>query len=149
MVWYLTYHLHQFRSVSNGYGVQPLFLKEGVREPHNYQQHPKPWQYVADGLTPNSKIAYCEATRVILLIISCRPMSLQMTGICMKPMKERMSSKYTLCVFKHIKNRHLSSKHTFVFVTSASLKSETERYVLAYQDGIMNTLVYRHLISIR
>ena len=45
--------------------------------------------------------------------------------------------------YKHIEEQGLSRELTFSFLKSAGLKSETEGFILACQDGVINTLVYR------
>lgn len=48
--------------------------------------------------------------------------------------------------YKNIDKCGLSKDLTFAFLRSAGLKSETEGFVLACQDGVINTLVYRRII---
>lgn len=48
--------------------------------------------------------------------------------------------------FRNLETHGLSKELTFAFLRSAGLKSETEGFVLACQDGVINTLVYRRLI---
>ena len=48
--------------------------------------------------------------------------------------------------YRGIETHGLSRDLTFAFLRSAGLKSETEGFVLACQDGVINTLVYRRLI---
>ena len=45
--------------------------------------------------------------------------------------------------FKTIEDRGLSKELTFAFLKSGGLKSETEGFIMACQDGVFNTLVYR------
>jgi hypothetical protein len=48
--------------------------------------------------------------------------------------------------FKHVRDHELSTKLTYSFLKSAGLKSETEGFIMACQDGVLNTLVYRHAV---
>ena len=48
--------------------------------------------------------------------------------------------------FKNIERLGLSTRLTFSFLRSAGLKSETEGFIFACQDGVFNTLVYRSRI---
>lgn len=48
--------------------------------------------------------------------------------------------------FKHVQEMGLSTRLTFNFMTSAGLKSETEGFIVACQDGVLNTLVYRRRV---
>ena len=43
----------------------------------------------------------------------------------------------------NIETQGLSARLTFSFLRSAGLKSETEGFIVACQDGVINTLVYR------
>nr|CAH7713713.1 unnamed protein product [Callosobruchus chinensis] len=45
--------------------------------------------------------------------------------------------------YKHLEEHGLSQQLTFSFLGSSGLKSETEGFIMAYQDGVFNTLVYR------
>ena len=49
--------------------------------------------------------------------------------------------------YRNIERLNLSRKLTFAFLKSADLKSETEGFLLACQDGVVNTLVYRSQFS--
>ena len=46
-------------------------------------------------------------------------------------------------LFKLVRDGGFSKELTFAFPKSAGLKSETEGFILACQDGVVNTLVYR------
>ncbi|XP_039297358.1 uncharacterized protein LOC120354371 [Nilaparvata lugens] len=45
--------------------------------------------------------------------------------------------------YRHVEEQGLSKPLTFAFLKSAALKSETEGFILACQDGVINTLSYR------
>nr|CAH7715135.1 unnamed protein product [Callosobruchus chinensis] len=45
--------------------------------------------------------------------------------------------------YKHLEEHGLSQQLTFSFLRSSGLKSETEGFIMACQDGVFNTLVYR------
>ncbi|KAG5884670.1 hypothetical protein JTB14_033208 [Gonioctena quinquepunctata] len=45
--------------------------------------------------------------------------------------------------YKHIEDHGSSEMLTFAFLRSGGLKSETEGFIMACQDGVFNTLVYR------
>nr|CAH7720376.1 unnamed protein product [Callosobruchus chinensis] len=45
--------------------------------------------------------------------------------------------------YKHQEEHGLSQQLTFSFLRSSGLKSETEGFIMACQDGVFNTLVYR------
>ena len=45
--------------------------------------------------------------------------------------------------YKHLEEHGLSEQLTFSFLRSSGLKSETEGFIMACQDGVFNTLVYR------
>nr|CAI5845153.1 unnamed protein product [Callosobruchus analis] len=45
--------------------------------------------------------------------------------------------------YKHLEEHGLSEQLTFSFLRSSGLKSETEGFIMACQDGVVNTLVYR------
>ncbi|TVU87020.1 hypothetical protein FQP89_23625, partial [Vreelandella titanicae] len=45
--------------------------------------------------------------------------------------------------FKHVRDHGLSTQLTFSFLKSAGLMSETEGFIFACQDGVINTLEYR------
>nr|CAH7747789.1 unnamed protein product [Callosobruchus chinensis] len=45
--------------------------------------------------------------------------------------------------YKHLEEHGLSQQLTFSFLVSSGLKSETEGFIMACQDGVFNTLVYR------
>ncbi|XP_074035582.1 uncharacterized protein [Leptinotarsa decemlineata] len=45
--------------------------------------------------------------------------------------------------FNNIEDLGLSKRLTFAFLRSSGLKSETEGFIMACQDGVFNTLVYR------
>lgn len=45
--------------------------------------------------------------------------------------------------YKHLEEHGLSKQLTFTFLRSHGLKSETEGFIMACQDGVHNTLVYR------
>nr|CAH7756697.1 unnamed protein product [Callosobruchus chinensis] len=45
--------------------------------------------------------------------------------------------------YKHLEEHGLSQQLTFSFPRSSGLKSETEGFIMACQDGVFNTLVYR------
>nr|CAI5831238.1 unnamed protein product [Callosobruchus analis] len=44
--------------------------------------------------------------------------------------------------YKHLEEHGLSEQLTFSFLRSSGLKSETEGFIMACQDGVVNTLVY-------
>jgi hypothetical protein len=48
--------------------------------------------------------------------------------------------------FRHVEEHGLSKKLTYAFLKSAGLRSETEGFIIACQDGVFNTLVYRSQI---
>lgn len=48
--------------------------------------------------------------------------------------------------YKHLQDNIISKKYTFAFLKSASLKSETEDFILAAQDGVLATMVYKQKI---
>ena len=48
--------------------------------------------------------------------------------------------------YKNIEDLGLSKRLTFAFLRSAGLKSETEGFIMACQDGVFNTLVYRRRV---
>nr|CAH7735776.1 unnamed protein product [Callosobruchus chinensis] len=45
--------------------------------------------------------------------------------------------------YKHLEEHGLSQQLTFSFLRSIGLKSETKGFIMACQDGVFNTLVYR------
>lgn len=45
--------------------------------------------------------------------------------------------------YRHLEEHGLSEKLSFSFLGSGGLRSETEGFILACQDGVFNTLVYR------
>nr|CAI5858087.1 unnamed protein product [Callosobruchus analis] len=45
--------------------------------------------------------------------------------------------------YKHLEEHGTSEQLTFSFLRSSGLKSETEGFIMACQDGVVNTLVYR------
>ena len=61
-------------------------------------------------------------------------------------LREHMSKSLHSVYFKHIQDLHLSREFTFSFLKSAGLKSETEGFVFACQDGVINTLAYRNRV---
>jgi hypothetical protein len=61
-------------------------------------------------------------------------------------MQEHMSKPMHSVFFRHVRDSQLSPKYTFAFLNSSGLKSETEGFVVACQDGVVNTLVYRNRI---
>jgi len=48
--------------------------------------------------------------------------------------------------FKAVENAGLDKERSFAFLQSAGLKSETEGFILAVQDGVFNTLVYQRIV---
>nr|CAH7766887.1 unnamed protein product [Callosobruchus chinensis] len=47
--------------------------------------------------------------------------------------------------YKHLEEHGLSRQLTFSFLRSSGLKSEIEAFIMACQDGVFNTLVYRSM----
>lgn len=45
--------------------------------------------------------------------------------------------------FRNVQQRELSTELTFSFLKSSGIKSETEGFIFACQDGVINTLAYR------
>nr|CAH7757723.1 unnamed protein product [Callosobruchus chinensis] len=45
--------------------------------------------------------------------------------------------------YKHLEDHALSQQLTFSFLRSSGLKSGTQGFIMACQDGVFNTLVYR------
>lgn len=63
-----------------------------------------------------------------------------------KLLEEHMSKAMHSVFFKNIREQGLSTSLTFAFLKSAGLKSETEGFIMACQDGVLNTLVYRRAV---